>query len=81
MPNSLDKEFIQLIDSHLDGSYHVLLPLGVTCQPPHVGTIVSFDGYWFFPRTMLRNLLSMVVVQVLLTALLLDEIIGSWWQV
>ena len=81
LPNSLDRELLQLIDRRLSGSYHILQPLGVAHQLPQVGTIVSFDGHWFFPRTMLRNLLSMGVVQVLLIVLFLDEIGRRWWQV
>ena len=76
-----ENELIQLIDRLLDGSDHILQPLSAGHEFSQVGVVINSDGHRLFSRTMFSDLLSMEVVQVLLTTLFLDRIGGNWWQV
>ena len=75
-----DKELIQLVDRRLDGSDHILQPLSAAAREfSQVGVIISSDDHRLFSMTMFRDLVSIEVIWVLLVALFLDGINGSWW--
>ena len=76
LSSSLDEELVQLVDRCLDSPDHVLHPLSATCQLPQVGVVVSFNDHRLFSWTVPRDLLSMIVVQVWLSALLTGGISG-----